>query len=62
MKKFAVVKDYEVINLIVAESKEVAESLVSSECVEYELHTDCAIGWTYIDGVFAAPIVEEPQA
>ena len=59
MKTFAVVKSYEVIDMIVADSKEIAESLTSLECVEYATHTDCGIGWTYIDGVLAAPIVEE---
>lgn len=59
MKNFAVVKNYEVINMVVADSKEIAESLTSLECVEYATHADCGIGWTYIDGVLAAPIVEE---
>lgn len=59
MKNFAVVKNYEVINMVVADSKEIAESLTSLECVEYATYTDCGIGWTYIDGVLAAPIVEE---
>ena len=59
MKNFAVVKNYEVINLVVADSKETAESVTLLECVEYATHLDCGIGWTYIDGVLAAPIVEE---
>jgi hypothetical protein len=58
MKNFAVVKNYEVINMIVADSKETAESLTSLECVEYATYTDCGIGWTYIDGVLSAPLEE----
>lgn len=52
MKRFAVVEDGTVINLVVAETKESAESVTELECIEYVVPE---IGWTVVDGSFVAP-------
>lgn len=52
MKRFAVVQDGAVINLIVAETKEAAEGVTELECIEYVVPE---IGWTVVDGNFVAP-------
>lgn len=56
MKSFAVIKDGIVDNCIVADSQETAESVTGLTCVEYFIVEP---GWTYSDGKFAAPVVEE---
>jgi hypothetical protein len=52
VKKFAVVQDGTIINLIVAETKESAESVTELECIEYIVPE---LGWTVVDGNFVAP-------
>jgi len=47
MKTYAVLEDNVVINLIVADSLEDAESFTEKTCVEYVMP---AIGWVYADG------------
>ena len=44
MSKFAVVENGVVVNLIVADTKEIAENVTSLECVEYPPTSDIAIG------------------
>lgn len=59
MANFAVLINNRVTNIIVADSKEIAEAVTNSICVEYTEENPAGIGWTY-DGVnFIAP-VEEP--
>jgi hypothetical protein len=60
MANYAVIKDGIVDNVIVADTKEIAETVTGLACVEIE-HVPGApgIGWSY-DGVeFTAPIVED---
>jgi len=57
---FAVISNNNVTNLIVADSKEVAEEATGFTCVEYTDENIPLIGWTY-DGVnFIDPTSEVP--
>jgi hypothetical protein len=58
MKNFAVISGTTVINVIVAETKEDAEFVTKSECIEYTNENPAGIDWTYADGVFIAPETE----
>ena len=60
MANFAVIIGNQVTNVIVAETKEDAELVTQSECIEYTDENPAGIGWTYADGVFIAPIIEQP--
>jgi hypothetical protein len=53
---FAVIENNIVTNIIVAESKKIAESIIGKTCIEYTDENLTGIGWTYADGVFTAPI------
>jgi hypothetical protein len=57
MKNFAVISGTSVINVIVATTKKNAELATNAECVEYTEENPAGIGWTYVDGVFVAPVV-----
>jgi hypothetical protein len=58
MATYAVIKDEEVINVIVAESKEVAETVTGLTCVEYTESNPAGIGWIYNGTDFSAPVTE----
>jgi len=61
MKKYAVLNDdSQVINIIVAGSLDVAESVTGSYCILIPLGVFVDIGYSYADGVFTAPVVETP--
>lgn len=61
MKKYAVLDDNgKVINIIVASSLEVAESVTSSNCVFVPIGTYVDINHIYVDGAFTAPVEETP--
>jgi len=60
--KLAVIENNVVINIIVADSVEIAETITNGLCVEYTDNNPASIGWTYADGVFTAPVVEETPA
>jgi hypothetical protein len=55
-KTFAVIKNNLVVNLIVAESLEIAEEVTGSTCIEYYAPK---IGNMYSDGQFIPSVVEE---
>ena len=59
MATFAVIDSNIVENIIVADTKEIAEQVTGKECVEYTDSNPAGIGWAYADGVFTAPVVEE---
>jgi hypothetical protein len=59
MANFAVIKDGVVTNVIVADTKEIAELVTGLTCVEYTDENPAGIGWTYDGSVFAAPVVEQ---
>ena len=46
-KLFAVIENYIVINTIVCESKQLAESITGLTCVEYTTINPAGIDWTY---------------
>ena len=56
MAKFAVIQDDIVNNIIIAESKEIAEQVTGKTCIEYDTE-QVDIGNLYIDGAF---IKKEP--
>lgn len=54
---YAVIKDNKVINIIVAESQEIATEVTGLECIDY------TNGWNYNNGIdggdfFPAPVTE----
>ena len=57
MANFAVLSGKNVINVIVASTKKNAELATNAECVEYTDENPAGIGWSYIDGVFVAPVI-----
>jgi len=59
MPNFAVLKEGIVTNIIVAESKSVAEEVTGLICVEYTDTNPAYIDGTYDGSVFTAPIVEK---
>jgi hypothetical protein len=61
MANFAVIKDGKVENLIVSESKDVAEEATGLTCVEYTDVNPAFIGLGYDGTTFEQPIVEEPE-
>jgi hypothetical protein len=61
MSNFAIIKDTIVINTIVAESKEVAESVTGLQCVEYGENDVVVINGTYDGTSFHSPVVEESE-
>ena len=56
MATFAVMNDNTVENIIVADTKEIAEQVIGKECIEYTDENPAGIGYTYSDGVFTAPV------
>jgi hypothetical protein len=60
MANFAVIKDNKVENIIVADSKAIAEEVTGATCVAYTDEDRPHIGLGYSKGVFEQPAVEEP--
>jgi hypothetical protein len=61
MTNYAVIKDGIVNNVIVADSKEIAEQVTGLTCVEFQLKPGApGIGWAYDGTDFTAPVVEVP--
>ena len=56
LKNYAVLNNDTVLNVIIAESLEIAEAVSGSPCIECD--GSFWIGWTQADGVWVAP--EEP--
>ena len=61
MATFAVIKDGTVNNVIVADTKEIAETVTGLTCIEYTNENPVGIGWTYDGAEFTAPVVEETE-
>ena len=57
---FAVLSNNTVTNIIIADTKEIAEQATNSICVEYTEENPASIGWIYDGTTFTAPIVPEP--
>jgi hypothetical protein len=57
MSNFYVIDDAVIVNFIVAENKETAETITGKTCIEQPLESPFPnIGWSYVDGVFSAPV------
>ena len=59
---FAVISENLVLNLIVADTLEIAEAVSGLTCVEYTNENPAGIGWTYDGTNFVSPVVEEIPA
>jgi len=62
MSNYAVIENNKVINLIAADSKEIAEEVIGLTCIEYTNESPAVIGWDYDGEKFIAPVIEEPVA
>lgn len=61
MADYAVIKDNVVNNVIVADSKEIAEMVTSLTCIEIPSEPGApGIGWAYDGVTFTAPVIEQP--
>jgi hypothetical protein len=59
MANYAVIKDGVVNNVIVADTKEIAETVTGLTCVEVPNESWApGIGWSYDGAEFTAPVVE----
>jgi len=59
MANYAIIEDDKVINVIVADSAELAAELTGKEVVEAT--DELWIDWTRTDGVWSAPVETEPE-
>jgi hypothetical protein len=60
MANYAVIKNGIVNNVIVADTKEIAEEVTGLTCVEVENVPGApGIGWSYDDAEFTAPVEED---
>ena len=61
MANYAVIQNDKVINIIVADSKEIAEQVTNLTCIEYTEENNAGIGWTWDGNNFTNPmaVVEE---
>jgi len=62
MNTFGVIENNIIVNIIVADSKEIAETVSNSTCVEIPVVPGGpGIGWTYDGAELTAPVVEETE-
>lgn len=61
MATFAVLNNGQVMNVIIADTKEIAEQVTNHTCVEYTESNPAAIGHIYDEATvtFSAPVVED---
>lgn len=62
MPSYGVIKGDAVVNVIVADSKEDAELLTNSTCVEYTSESPLGVGWIKNQDTFIDPTKVEFQA
>lgn len=55
MFNFAVLDKENVVNVIVAESKAIAEEVTGKTCIQYTTESVVAIGDIYVNGTFVKP-------
>ena len=60
MANFGVLDNNLIINILVCETKEIAEIVTGKTCIELPL-TNVGIGWSYDGAEFTAPVVEETE-
>ena len=60
MKTFAVIVSNIVENVIVADSKEIAEQVTDQKCIEYTYENPAGIGWIYDEesNTFIPPVLD----
>lgn len=61
MANFAVIKSNKVVNIIVADTKEIAEQVTGSECVEYFNNNIAHIGLGYDGSTFEQPVIKTTE-
>ena len=61
MANFAVLSGNTVMNIITADSLEIAESVTGLTCIEYTNENPAGIGWTYNGSTFEEPLIEVPN-
>ncbi len=59
MANYAVIQNNKVINIIVANSKEIAQTVTGLTCIEYTNENSVGIGDTWDGSTFTKPTVEE---
>ena len=59
MANYAVIENSKVTNVIIADSKEIAEQVTGLTCVEITEENPTGIGWTYDRTSFINPFAEE---
>lgn len=60
MTTFAVMSGNFVSNVIVADSKEIAEEATGTVCIEYDEINQAGLGWSHDGEKFNPPTLEEP--
>lgn len=61
MANYAIIKDSVVFNVIVADTKEIAETVTGLTCIEVSNEPGApGIGWSYDGAEFTLPVVETP--
>lgn len=58
MATYAVIENDIVINVIVADTLEIAQEVTGKTCIEYNDTNPAGIGWTYDGEKFVAPKLE----
>lgn len=58
MAKFAVLNSEHIINVIVADTKEIADMVTGADCVEIPDNSLAGMGWTYQDNKFVEPVIQ----
>jgi hypothetical protein len=56
---YAVIEDGVVTNIILADTKEIAEEVTGLTCIKYTDKNPVSIGWSYDGIVFKSPVIEE---
>ena len=58
MAKFAVINNEIVTNVIIADTKEIAEQVTGLTCVEYTDKNPAGVGWIYNGSTFEQQLIE----
>jgi hypothetical protein len=58
MFNYAVIENNIVSNIIIADTKEIAEEVTQRTCVKIDEQVRVDIGWSYNGAEFTAPVVE----
>lgn len=59
MANYAVISSNLVVNVIVADTVEIAEAVTGSTCIEYTDENPASIGWIYDGTKLVAPVIPE---